>query len=256
MTWCINKFIVTLIIELLQLRCYAGFMSGEPGLRERKKQRTRELIAETARRLFAERSFDAVTVAEVARAAEVSEGTVFNYFPTKEDLFYGGMEAFEAELVDVVRQRRPGESVLGAFRGFVLERSGRLAEDDVAELIARAAGVIGASPALRAREREIVARYTDALAALLAAETGAGDHDVEPWAVANALMGVQRALVAYVRAQVLGGRRGPKLAADTRSQARRAFVRLETGLGDHAIKQTPSGSPGPPTQRPGDSRTS
>ena len=61
-------------------------MSQEPGLRERKKQRTRELIAESARRLFVKRGFERVTVAEVARAAEVSEATVFNYFPTKEDL--------------------------------------------------------------------------------------------------------------------------------------------------------------------------
>ncbi|HVD58038.1 MAG TPA: helix-turn-helix domain-containing protein, partial [Thermoleophilaceae bacterium] len=69
-----------------------------PGLRERKKQETRQLIADTARRLFTERSFDAVPVAEVARAANVSEKTVFNYFPTKEDLVYSRLEAFEDEL--------------------------------------------------------------------------------------------------------------------------------------------------------------
>ncbi|TMM00918.1 MAG: helix-turn-helix transcriptional regulator, partial [Actinobacteria bacterium] len=61
-------------------------MSQELGLRERKKQRTRELIEATARQLFIERGFEAVPVAEIARAAEVSEATVFNYFPTKEDL--------------------------------------------------------------------------------------------------------------------------------------------------------------------------
>jgi AcrR family transcriptional regulator len=211
----------------------SGAMSEEQGLRERKKRQTRELIAETARRLFAERGFDAVTVAQIARAADVSEGTVFNYFPTKEDLFYGDMEAFETELVDAVRRRRAGESVLSAFRRFVLERSGRLAAEEVAEVIAAAARVIGASPALQAREREVVAAATDALAALLAEETGAGD-DVEPWAAANALMGVQRALVAHVRVQVLRGRRGPTLAADARSRAERAFARLEAGLGDYA----------------------
>ena len=172
-------------------------------------------------------------MAQIARAADVSEGTVFNYFPTKEDLFYGDMEAFETELVDAVRRRRAGESVLSAFRRFVLERSGRLAAEEVAEVIAAAARVVGASPALQAREREVVAAATDALAALLAEETGAGD-DVEPWAAANALMGVQRALVAHVRAQVLRGRRGPTLAADARSRAERAFARLEAGLGDYA----------------------
>ena len=70
----------------------------ELGLRERKKQRTRELIAETARRLFAARGFERVTIAEVAREADVSEQTVFNYFPTKEDLVYWRFEGFEDEL--------------------------------------------------------------------------------------------------------------------------------------------------------------
>jgi AcrR family transcriptional regulator len=93
-------------------------MTQGPGLRERKKERTRREIAEAARALFGERGFDAVTVAEVAAAAEVSEATVFNYFPTKEDLFYSGLEAFEAMLLDAVRERPPGESALAALGHF------------------------------------------------------------------------------------------------------------------------------------------
>src|ERR687888_762867 len=111
-------------------------MSAKPGLRERKKERTRQAIAEAAHRLFRERGFDAVTVAQVAREAEVSEGTVFNYFRTKEDLFYGQMETFEAALLAAVRERPAGESALAAFRTFVLERSRGLPER--AEVIAAA----------------------------------------------------------------------------------------------------------------------
>jgi AcrR family transcriptional regulator len=212
-------------------------MAAEPGLRERKKEKTRQHIADTARRLFTERGFDAVTVADVARAADVSEGTVFNYFPTKEDLFYSQMEAFEADLVEAVRDRAPGESALAAFRRFVLARSERLAAEEVADLIATVAPIIAASPALQAREREIVARYTDALAALLANEMRADKYDVEPWVVANALMGAQRAVVAAVRAKVLAGRSGPKLAAEARSQTKRALARLERGLGDYPFER-------------------
>src|SRR3954469_2117860 len=94
--------------------------TAQPGLRERKKEATRRLIAETARRLFAERGFDAVTVAEVARAADVAEKTVFNYFPTKEDLFYSNMEAFEERLLAAIRERPQGETVLEAFGRFFL----------------------------------------------------------------------------------------------------------------------------------------
>jgi AcrR family transcriptional regulator len=212
-------------------------MSVEQGLRERKKEQTRQSIAETAQRLFAERGFDAVTVAEVAKAADVSAATVFNYFPTKEDLFYGQMEAFESALVEAVRTREPGDSVLTAFRKLMLERSVRLASEEVAKIIVKAARVVTASPALLAREREIVARATQALADLIAEETGAGADDVEPLVVANALMGVQRALQSHVRASVLAGRSGPSLAEDVRSQATRAFARLESGLAGYGVKR-------------------
>src|SRR5438067_2507401 len=144
---------------------------SEIGLRERKKQRTRQAIAETAFRLFDERGFEHVTVAEVARAADVSEGTVFNYFPTKEDLFYAQMEDFEATLLEQVRDRPAGEPVSAAFARALLERSGRLAQEERAELIAKAGRTIDASPSLQAREREVVEHTTRALAALLADET-------------------------------------------------------------------------------------
>ncbi|MGZ0148149.1 TetR/AcrR family transcriptional regulator [Kribbella sp. WER1] len=60
----------------------------ELGRRERKKQQTRQAISDVATGLFLERGFDAVTVAEVARAADVAVQTVFNHFPAKEDLFF------------------------------------------------------------------------------------------------------------------------------------------------------------------------
>ena len=211
-------------------------MATEPGLRERKKGQTRDLIAQTAGRLFAERGFDAVTVAEVARKADVSEVTVFNYFPAKEDLFYVGMEFFEEKLLLGIAERRPGESVLAAFRRLLLESAGRLAEPDAVKVIAKAARIIDASPALQARERGIVARFTERLAAQIASEMGVSDDVVEPLAVATALMGIHRALVAYVRRQVLGGRPPSRLVAGFRAQATQAFALLENGLAGYAVK--------------------
>jgi AcrR family transcriptional regulator len=208
-------------------------MAAEPGLRERKKQRTRELIAETAVRLFVERGFRAVPVAEVARAADVSEKTVFNYFETKEDLVYWRLESFEEELLGTIRERRPGESILDAFGRFVLQRRGLLAEQDpeAAERLAALTRMISESPALRERERQIFERYTESLAALIAEEIGAKAGDVEPWVVANAMMGVHRALVDFTRARIVAGARNPRLAREVRAQGRRALRRLEDGLG-------------------------
>jgi AcrR family transcriptional regulator len=213
-------------------------MSQPAGLRERKKQQTRRLIADTARRLFAERSFEEVTVAEVARAADVAEATVFNYFPSKEDLFYSGLEAFEEALLSAVREREPGESVLAAFGRFVLEPRGLLAaqDDDAVDHLAGITRVITESPALLAREQRIFAGYTDSLAALLAEETRARTDAIEPWVAANALMGVHRALVHYARRQVVAGTRNPQLARQVRAQGRKALAALERGLGDYAVR--------------------
>src|SRR5581483_5701222 len=141
-------------------------MASELGLRERKKQRTRQLIADTARRLFVERGFERVTVAEVARAAEVSEATVFNYFPTKEDLLYWRLESFEQELLETVRDRKRGESFLDAFRRFVLQQRGLLVTQDpeAVEFLVCLTPTITESPALLERERQIFDRYTASLA--------------------------------------------------------------------------------------------
>ena len=213
-------------------------MTTEPGLRERKKQRTRELIGETARRLFAQRGFEAVPVAEIARAAEVSEATVFNYFPTKEDLFYTRLEAFEDELLASIRDRPRGESVLDAFGRFVAVPRGLLAAQDPAEVeyLASISRVIADSPALLAREQQIFARYTDSLAALLADETGASAQDIEPWVVARALIGLHQGVVDFSRRQILAGTRNPTLARRVRRQAQRAVELLSVGLGGYGAR--------------------
>ena len=201
------------------------------GRRERKKQQTRSHIAATARRLFLERGFERVTVAEVARAADVAEKTVFNYFPTKEDLVYGRMESFEAELLGALRTRPPGEPLLEAFARFVLEPRGLLAAKDGDEELRAITRMIAESPALLAREQQIFTRYTSSLAALIAEESGADEDDVEPWVTANALMGMHRALIEYVRRRTLAGERNPTLARGFRAQGKRALALLRHGLG-------------------------
>jgi AcrR family transcriptional regulator len=93
----------------------------DAGLRELKKARTRQLIAETAARLFAERGYEQVAVSDVARQAEVAEQTVYNYFPTKEQLVIDRDQLVRDRLCDLICSRPTGTTAAAAVRDFVLE---------------------------------------------------------------------------------------------------------------------------------------
>jgi AcrR family transcriptional regulator len=201
---------------------------------------TRQLIADTAWQLFADRGFDHVTVGDVARRSQVAEKTVFNYFPTKHDLFFSRLDAFGGQLVGAIDERQPGETVLVAFQRFLLERRGlltRVARDAHArDRLKTVNRVIAESPALRSRELEAIANCADALAVHIAAETCAGRTDPRPRVVANALMGVHRTLIDHVRERVLADDRLEHLAADVRKLGESAFGLLEHGIGAYAPK--------------------
>jgi AcrR family transcriptional regulator len=216
----------------------------ETGLRERKKERTRRHIADTARRLFAERGFEAVTVAEIAREAEVAQATVFNYFPTKEDLFYSRLEEFEERLLSAIGGRPAGQGVISAFGAFLLDQRGVLAmrspggdDDEETERIRTITRIIVESPALLARERQVFDRYATTLADHLARDTGAAPGDVLCRVVANTLLGLHRALIDHVRALTLAGAPAAQIRRDVRREAKRAIAALEHGLGDFGVRR-------------------
>jgi AcrR family transcriptional regulator len=94
--------------------------TAETGLRERKKARTRQLIAQVAARLFAEHGYEQVAVSDVAREAEVSEQTVYNYFQTKEQLVIDRDELVQDRLVELIRARPCGVNSADAIRDFVI----------------------------------------------------------------------------------------------------------------------------------------
>lgn len=213
------------------------------GLRELKKEQTRTLIADTAWRLFTDRGFDAVRVAEIAREACVSEATVFNYFPRKEDLLYTRLDAFGERLVAAVDSRPAGASVLDTVRTFLTRASGLLAQVETGdeEALVRLRTVhrmIADSPALRAREQQAVADATTALAERLAAEPDSPPEgaDVTAYVAANALMGVHRALIDLVRRRVLSDESTDRLAADVRAYGTQAFALLAHGLADYGVR--------------------
>jgi AcrR family transcriptional regulator len=209
-------------------------MHDELGLRERKKHQTRRAITEAAKRLFLERGFDQVSVAEVARVADVSEQTVFNYFPSKEDLVFERMDSFERELLSAVRERPEGETPLRAFVRFILDRSETAMAGDGRRRVAELTRLVAASPSLMARERQIVAKYTDALATLLAEETEAGPDDIEPRLAAEAMMAFHRSLIDFARRRARSRKSSADLAAEVRAAGERALEFLERDLPDYA----------------------
>ena len=210
---------------------YAWFMASQLGLRERKKQQVRQVIADTAEALFAERGFEQVTIAEIAQAADVSKKTVFNYFPAKEDLYFDQDQAMEAGLIRAVRERGPGESVLGACRRFYIDGLDQMADQEAGPLTAHAR-ILAASPALQARQREIFHRQEQSLAHEIAATTGAAPDQLAPRIIAAAVLGAMRALWERGLAQLASGRPHPS-PATLRDDLDKAFGLLAGGLGDY-----------------------
>ena len=194
------------------------------GLREAKKEETRKHIAEEAMRLFVQRGFDHVTVAEVAQAAGVSEKTVFNYFPSKEDLFWDEVPDREAALVAAIRSRKPGESILAALQRLQVGECKRLSSPRFATF----ARVIEDSPALQAKELEIMARFSDALTGAIHEELGVTELDAR--IAANVLVGVHWQFFRNARGQALAGRSGPAAERRLRRELSQAFGLLEGGL--------------------------
>jgi hypothetical protein len=148
-------------------------------------------------------------------------------------------------LLAAIGARAPGETVLTAFERFLLKAEGgpldqvEAGDGEALERLRTVNRVIAASPALLARERQALARTTDALAESLAAETGGSGEpgeDVAARVAANALMGVHRALIDHTRRRVLADDAPDRLGADVRRLGKDAFRLLERGLGDYAVK--------------------
>jgi AcrR family transcriptional regulator len=201
------------------------------GLRETKKLATRQQIAEVAMRLFVQRGFDRVTVAEVATAAGVSEKTVFNYFPTKEDLFFDEIPERARKLAEAIRSRAEGQTILDTLRRLQIGECARLSSPGFA-IFAR---TLEDSQALRAKELEVMATFAQALADALE-EEGIDPRDAR--IAASLLIGVHRQFFRSARMQALAGKHGPAASRRLRSDLERAYALLEHGLGDLDVHAT------------------
>jgi AcrR family transcriptional regulator len=170
------------------------------GLRERKKRLTRQLISDTATEMFLERGFDEVRISEIAAACEVSEKTIYNYFPTKESLVLDREESIAADIRWALGPDAAGMSPVDAAVHSITEDMTRMVAHwndgsnpsaDVS-LFRRFWGMIEDTPSLRAAQHEMMDRLIEVAAAALAERAGIDPEEPEPLVAANAIMGLWR----------------------------------------------------------------
>ncbi|MDD9380228.1 TetR family transcriptional regulator [Streptomyces sp. ZAF1911] len=209
-------------------------MENTKGLRENKKLRTRQQLAATALELFLERGFDAVSVADVAAAAEVSKPTLFRYFPSKEDLVLDRFADHQDEAARIVRDRAAGQTPVAAVRAHFLAA---LAErDPITGLcdhpnVLAFEGLLYSTASLESRLAHYTAREVELLAAVLEAEA------VDPLTArlsAGYLVAARQELGRENWRRIDAGRSADEAHPAAVADAERAFALLSGGL-DRAL---------------------
>lgn len=158
-------------------------MSTQPGLRERKKQRTRETIARAAHELFAERGYHATTLPDIAEAADVSTRTIFAYFPSKEDILFSDFAVMKEALAQALAERPEGQDALETVRQFILSLHGAEKSDLDEELRL----CVESDETLRNHLRARIAQLEELIAPAIAKDLDAPANDVRPQVVAASL---------------------------------------------------------------------
>jgi AcrR family transcriptional regulator len=201
--------------------------ADEPGegLRARKKRETRARISDTAMRLFLERGFDQVTVAEVAAAADVSEKTVFNYFATKEELVLDLDADREAAWVAAVTSI-PGGTPLAGLRAHVLLRTTSMPTGPAAAFRA----VIAGSTLLQARGARMRTRHEAAVTRALSGHLGTRRTDPTPAIIAHQVLAIPPLASRMAQEELAGGAAPSLVVTRVRRLVNRAFDILERGL--------------------------
>ncbi|MFJ4862805.1 TetR/AcrR family transcriptional regulator [Streptomyces sp. NPDC088748] len=219
-------------------------MENTTGLRENKKLRTRQRLAATALELFLERGFDAVSVADVAAAAEVSKPTLFRYFPSKEDLLLDRFADHQDEVARIVRERPAGRTPVGAVHAHFLTA---LAERDPITGLCDHPNVMAFQQLVYSTDglKSRLARYTDREVELLAEALEA--EAVPPLAAHLAaihLVAVRHELGRVNWRRIESGQSADGAHAAAVADADQAFGMLAEGL-DKALPTAPDDAPAP-----------
>jgi AcrR family transcriptional regulator len=201
---------------------------AESGLRDLKKARTRRHIADTAARLFAERGYERVTVSEIARAAEVAEQTLYNYFPTKEQLVTDREQQIQDRLGDLIRSRPAGTGPAAAIRDFVLENVSVISGMPP-EMARGSLGYLAAiSPAVNRLALEATDRLATAMAAAIS-ETGPIPPEIARLR-GIALAGVFQIIITESGRRIHQGQTPPQIADALHTEIGNVLTELDRWL--------------------------
>jgi AcrR family transcriptional regulator len=152
------------------------------GLRERKKQATREALVRAGLELFVERGYDETTLAEIADAAGVSPRTIFAYFPSKEDILFANVQTMFDALDRALAERPAGTDTLSALRAFILSSA-----HEKTELDHKVGKVIASDSTLLSHRRARLGQLQEVIAAAMAVDLGVGPEDRRPLIAAASL---------------------------------------------------------------------
>jgi AcrR family transcriptional regulator len=160
-------------------------MEATLGLRERKKQRTREAIVEAAFELFDERGFDGTTIADIAEAAEIAPRTFFSYFPSKDDVVFHDFEESYEMFASWLRDREPGTNAFDALRAGIASRIGEMDPVHLREKRLRKR-LIRENDSLAAHSEHLSGKFAELLGQSVAEDLGDEPSDLRPRLVAAA----------------------------------------------------------------------
>jgi AcrR family transcriptional regulator len=219
-------------------------MSIPTGRRQRKKDETRRAIAEAAMRLFLENGYENVTIAQIAEAADVSVNTVFNYFPTKEDLFFGTDPSSASESAVLRLAREPYESVIVYLRRLLDDGIERYAKESLSlaefGFMAAVRRAFQESPALQVHAAQAARRasdnWKDAFVQALTKDVKAKTSDLTPRLVASQLFAIYSTLFLEAERRKRAGEKPEKTQAVLRTAAETALRLLEKGIGDYGVR--------------------
>jgi AcrR family transcriptional regulator len=197
------------------------------GLRERKKQRTREQIIEAAMGLFAERGYHATTIADIATAADVAPRTFFSYFPSKEAVVFHNVDRDLDGLASTLRDRLPGETAFDALRRWIDAMFDEwMTEEDEALLRKR---LCREDEGLSNFQGGVMARIQELLLEAIAADLGEPQDALRPRLVAAAAMAALNSLEGSLDEKA--EHQGPGAKAEALAVLDEAMIFLRGGIG-------------------------